>query len=220
MAGFTLKNGVPINYVEAIGLCEWIEVGFQHLLHVPARAWIYAQVLRCLRAETGASVISVYPYQIGQNSDEALGSGAFWFYRKLGFRCGLPKIEQLARTEETKIAANARYRTARRTLKRLAEAHMFYEIDLVDARTVKKDECSSLFGLATTTRRAGYQLKLSSRKPACSERSLFVRNVTLICALRHSRVCRTVRNYLPTPAMLCPARREVICALTIRPRLH
>ncbi len=28
LAGFTLKNGVPINYVEAIGLCEWIEVGF------------------------------------------------------------------------------------------------------------------------------------------------------------------------------------------------
>ena len=28
VAGFTLKNGVPINYIEAIGLCEWIEVGF------------------------------------------------------------------------------------------------------------------------------------------------------------------------------------------------
>src|SRR5580692_7826757 len=27
VAGFTLKNGVPINYIEAIGLCEWIEVG-------------------------------------------------------------------------------------------------------------------------------------------------------------------------------------------------
>ena len=33
VAGFTLKNGVPINYVEAIGLCEWIEVGF-NLLHL------------------------------------------------------------------------------------------------------------------------------------------------------------------------------------------
>jgi hypothetical protein len=28
VAGFTLKNGVPINYIEAIGLCEWMEVGF------------------------------------------------------------------------------------------------------------------------------------------------------------------------------------------------
>jgi hypothetical protein len=141
VAGFTLKNGVPINYVEAIGLCEWIEVGFNtfYTFRQGETAWIYAQALRCLRAETGASVFSVYPYQIGQNNDEALDSGAFWFYRKLGFRCGLPEIEQLARTEEKKIAANAGYRTPRRTLKRLAEAHMFYEIDSTAARAGKDD---------------------------------------------------------------------------------
>ena len=144
VAGFTLKNGVPINYVEAIGLCEWIEVGFNtfYSFRQGETAWIYAQALRCLRAETGASVISVYPYQIGQNNDEALDSGAFWFYRKLGFRCGLPEIEQLARTEEKKIAADARYRSPRRTLRRLAEAHMFYEIDSTAARTGKKDDDS------------------------------------------------------------------------------
>ena len=28
VAGFTLKNDVSINYIEAIGLCEWMEVGF------------------------------------------------------------------------------------------------------------------------------------------------------------------------------------------------
>ena len=28
VAGFSLKNGVPVNYIEAIGLCEWLEVGF------------------------------------------------------------------------------------------------------------------------------------------------------------------------------------------------
>jgi hypothetical protein len=144
VAGFTLKNGVPINYVEAIGLCEWIEVGFNtfYTFRQGETAWIYAQALRCLRAETGASVISVYPYQIGQNNDEALDSGAFWFYRKLGFRCGLPEIELLARTEEKKIAADARHRTPRRTLKRLAEAHMFYEIDSAAARTAKQDDDS------------------------------------------------------------------------------
>jgi hypothetical protein len=144
VAGFTLKNGVPINYVEAIGLCEWIEVGFNtfYTFRQGETAWIYAQALRCLRAETGASVISVYPYQIGQNNDEALDSGAFWFYRKLGFRCGLPEIEQLARTEEKKIAADTRYRSPRRTLKRLAEGHMFYEIDSAAARIANKEDDS------------------------------------------------------------------------------
>lgn len=130
VAGFTRKNGVPINYIEAIGLCEWIEVGFNtfYTYRQGETAWIYAQALRCLRAFTGATTISVYPYQIGQNNDEALDSGAFWFYRKLGFRSGSPDLEQLASREEQKIAANPQYRTPKKTLRRLAEAHVFYEL--------------------------------------------------------------------------------------------
>ena len=129
VAGFTVKNGVPINYIEAIGLCEWIEVGFNtfYTFRQGETAWIYAQALRCLSALTGARVISVYPYQIGQDNDEALESGAFWFYRKLGFRSGKPQLEELARREERKIAADPKYRTPRGILKRLAEAHVFYE---------------------------------------------------------------------------------------------
>ncbi|SPF49942.1 conserved hypothetical protein [Candidatus Sulfotelmatobacter kueseliae] len=131
VAGFTLKNGVPINYIEAIGLGEWIEVGFNtfYTYRQGETAWIYAQALRSLRALMGATTISVYPYQIGQNNDEALDSGAFWFYRKLGFRCGRADLEQLARREEQRIAADRQYRTPRKTLKSLAEAHVFYELD-------------------------------------------------------------------------------------------
>lgn len=131
VAGFTLKNGVPINYIEAIGLCEWIEVGFNtfYTYRQGETAWIYSQSLRCLCAMTGATTISVYPYQIGQNNDEAIDSGAFWFYRKLGFRSGSKSLEQLARREEHKIAANPLYRTPKKTLKRLAEAHVFYELE-------------------------------------------------------------------------------------------
>lgn len=130
VAGFTLKNGVPINYIEAIGLCEWIEVGFNtfYTYRQGETAWIYAQALRCLCALTGATTISVYPYQIGQNNDEAIDSGAFWFYRKLGFRSGNKDLENVARREERKIAANPQYRSSRKTLKRLAEAHVFDEL--------------------------------------------------------------------------------------------
>ena len=130
LAGYTLKNGVPINYIEAIGLCEWIEVGFNtfYTYRQGETAWIYAQALRCLRALTAATTISIYPYQIGQNNDEAIDSGAFWFYRKLGFRPGRSDLQQLCEKEEQKIAANAKYRTSPRTLRRLAEAHMFFEM--------------------------------------------------------------------------------------------
>jgi hypothetical protein len=136
VAGYTLKNGVPINYVEAIGLCEWMEVGFNtfYTYRQGETAWIYAQALRCICALTGATCISIYPYQIGQNNDEALDSGAFWFYRKLGFRPGRADLMKLCEGEEKKIAVNPKYRTPRRTLKRLAEAHMFYELEKINQR--------------------------------------------------------------------------------------
>jgi hypothetical protein len=130
VAGYTVKNGVPISYIEAIGLCEWIEVGFNtfYTYRQGETAWIYAQALRCLRALTNTKVVSIYPYQIGQNNDEAIDSGAFWFYRKLGFRPGRPDLQKLCEREEKRIAADPKYRTSRRTLQRLAEAHMFYEL--------------------------------------------------------------------------------------------
>ena len=130
VAGFTLKNGVPINYIEAIGLCEWIEVGFNtfYTFRNGETAWIYSQVLRCLLRHTGAKCISVYPYQIGQGNDEALESGAFWFYRKLGFRPGRPELLRLAEREEERIATDRAYKSSLRILRRLAQGHVFYEL--------------------------------------------------------------------------------------------
>jgi hypothetical protein len=129
LCGYTVKNGVPIHYFEAIGLCEWLEIGFNvfYTYRQGETAWIYAQTLRCLRALTAAQCLSIYPYQIGQDNDEAIDSGAFWFYRKLGFRSGRPDLQKLCQSEEKKIVANPKYRTPPRTLKRLAQAHMFYE---------------------------------------------------------------------------------------------
>jgi hypothetical protein len=135
VSGLTLKNGVPINYIEAIGLCEWMEVGFNtfYTFRGGEAGWIYAQVLRCLCHRMGTTCISVYPYQLGHENEEAIESGAFWFYRKLGFRPGRADLQKLAEREEQKIAAatklgKAKYRTPARTLKRLAAGHVFYEL--------------------------------------------------------------------------------------------
>jgi hypothetical protein len=130
VAGFSLKNGVPINYIEAIGLCEWLEVGFNtfYTFRDGESAWNYAQALRLLHRVLGVTCISVYPYQIGLGNEEAIESGAFWFYRKLGFRPGRPQLLQLAEREEKKIADTLGYRTPARTLRRLATGHMFLEL--------------------------------------------------------------------------------------------
>ena len=134
VAGLTLKNGVPINYIEAIGLCEWMEVGFNtfYTFRGGEAGWIYAQVLRCLCHRMGTTCVSVYPYQLGHENEEAIESGAFWFYRKLGFRPGRADLQRLAEQEEQKIAAatklgKTKYHTPARTLKRLAAGHVFYE---------------------------------------------------------------------------------------------
>ena len=130
LAGLTLKNGVPVNYVEAIGLCEWMEVGFNtfYTFRGGEAGWIYAQVLRCLCSRMGTTCISVYPYQLGHENEEAIESGAFWFYRKLGFRPGRVDLQRLAKREEARIAADSKYRTPAHTLKRLAAGHVFYEV--------------------------------------------------------------------------------------------
>ena len=130
VAGLTLKNGVPINYIEAIALCEWMEVGFNtfYTFRGGEAGWIYAQVLRCLCHLMGTTCISVYPYQLGHDNEEAIESGAFWFYRKLGFRPGRADLQRLVVREERRIAANRDYRTPPRTLKRLAAGHVFYEL--------------------------------------------------------------------------------------------
>jgi hypothetical protein len=160
LAGYTLKNGVPINYIEAIGLCEWIEVGFNtfYTYRQGETAWIYAQALRCLRALTAAKCISIYPYQIGQNNDEAIDSGAFWFYRKLGFRPGRADLQKLCEKEEEKIAANPQYRTPPRTLKRLAEAHMFYQWN--EEEVPKRISTNNVLGKGTASSRAVHSAEL------------------------------------------------------------
>ena len=139
VAGLTLKNGVPVNYVEAIGLCEWMEVGFNtfYTFRGGEAGWIYAQVLRCLCHRMGTTCISVYPYQLGHENEEAIESGAFWFYRKLGFRPGRPELQKLVEREEQKIVADPKYRTPPRTLKRLAAGHVFYDVPRND---VQKNE--------------------------------------------------------------------------------
>jgi hypothetical protein len=130
LAGMTLKNGVPINYIEAITLFEWTEIGFNtfYTFRDGETAWVYAQALRMIRQLHRVRCISVYPYQIGKDNEEAIESGAFWFYRKLGFRPGHAELARLTEAEERKIASRPGYRTSARTLRRLAGGHIFYEL--------------------------------------------------------------------------------------------
>ena len=125
------KNGVPIGYFEGLSLFERMESGFNlyYTFRDGETAWLYAQVLHVMRGLTGVSSFVLDPYQIGHENKEGIESGAFWFYRKLGFRSTRKAIQQLTEQEEIKIATRNNYRTSATTLKKLATAPMILELD-------------------------------------------------------------------------------------------
>jgi hypothetical protein len=129
-AGMTLKNGVPINYIEGISLFEWMEVGFNtfYTYREGETAWIYSKVLHLLHQVAGVTCFSVYTYQLGHENEEAIKSGAYWFYRKLGFRPGRPELLALTEREEAKMTRDAAHRTSAAALRKLAAGHVFYEL--------------------------------------------------------------------------------------------
>jgi hypothetical protein len=129
-AGMFFKNGVPVGYIECLTLFEHMEVGFNlyYTFREGETAWLYARLLRLFRELLNVTCFSVDPYQIGHHNEEAIESGAFWFYRKLGFRPANPQVVQLLQTEESKLRSNPAYRTPARTLRRLADGWMIYEI--------------------------------------------------------------------------------------------
>jgi hypothetical protein len=130
-AGFIVKNGVPVGYIEGLAFFERIEIGFNiyYTFREGESAWIFGRVLRLLNQVYGVTSFSIDPYQLGLENPEAIESGAFWFYRKLGFRPTSAAVERLLRTEESRIASDPSYRSSPQRLERLVTGNVLYEID-------------------------------------------------------------------------------------------
>jgi hypothetical protein len=128
-AGMFFKNGVPIGYIECLTLFEHMEVGFNlyYTFREGETAWLYARLLRLFHHLLSVTCFAVDPYQVGLHNEEAIESGAFWFYRKLGFRPAHPQVAKLLEREEVKLRANPASRTPAGTLRRLAAGWMIYE---------------------------------------------------------------------------------------------
>jgi hypothetical protein len=134
-AAMIFKNGVPVGYFEGLSLFERMESGFNfyYSFREGETAWIYARTLNVFRHLLNVTAFSLDPYQLGYENEEGIESGAFWFYRKLGFRPTQPTLLKLAKNEEQKIAKRASHRTAPQVLRRLAAGPMIFELE--DAKT-------------------------------------------------------------------------------------
>lgn len=152
-AAIIFKNGVPVAYFEGLSLCERMESGFNlyYTFREGETAWLYARILRLMRQLVGVTVFSIDPYQLGHENEEGIESGAFWFYRKLGFRPVKPEILKLTLAEEKKMATNPSHRTSARTLRKLAAGHMLFEMPGSETREWDRFEARNI-GLAVERR--------------------------------------------------------------------
>lgn len=125
----TLRNGIPTGYAQIDGFLGTALVHFNtfETFRGTDAAWVFARTLASARALFGSDAFAIEPYQLGRDNDEALDSGAWWFYAKLGFAPRDGQVAALAQDERTRLRNNKRRRSSRRTLQRLAAAHLFWE---------------------------------------------------------------------------------------------
>jgi hypothetical protein len=117
-----LSNGVPIGYGGVTPLFHQANTGIN--VFDPFRrgeaALLWAQMLRAFATLFGVRRFVVNAYQFGEGNAEAIHSGAFWFYYRLGFRPVVAGTRRLAAKEFSRIRRKHAYRSPAATLRALA----------------------------------------------------------------------------------------------------
>ncbi len=117
--GFTIfKNGLPVSYGGMWVFGNRTKVGFN--VFEPYRGgesgYLLCQLLRVYKQYFNISYFEVEPFQFGADNDDAIASGAFWFYYRFGFRPVDKEIFKQAELERQKIKSRKNYRSSAKTL--------------------------------------------------------------------------------------------------------
>lgn len=125
-AFLVLRNGVPVSYGGGWYLFETLEIGFNvfESFRRGESAYLCGQVLRAYRQVFPMRAVVVDRYQIGYDNDEAIRSGALYFYWRLGFRPTDVATRRLVEAERIKIGGDPRYRSPLSLLRRLARSDL------------------------------------------------------------------------------------------------
>ena len=129
--GLTLRNGVPIGYAQSdiVGRSAALSFNTFETFRGGEAAFTFARWLAALRHLFGTTSFSVEPYQLGMDNDEALASGAWWFYAKLGFEPRDAATRKLARDERARVQRRPHHRSGAALLRRLAARHLFFDLE-------------------------------------------------------------------------------------------
>lgn len=166
--GLTLRNGVPIGYLQSdiLGHCAALSFNMFETFRRGEGASIFARWLAALRHAFGATSFSIEPYQLGMDNDEAIATGAWWFYAKFGFAPRDRATARLAHDERLRQHRNAHHRSNAATLRRLAEKHLFFDLDPAHPQPMALLSMWGLYSGAALSARAG-----SNREQAIDEAS-------------------------------------------------
>jgi len=126
-----LHNGVPIGYGEAfvIGRAATMTFNLFESFRGGEAAYTLARSLAVVHQVYGAECFSFDQYQLGKGNEEAIATGAWWFYYKLGFRPLAAAARRLLRAELARMSADPRHRSSAATLRALAESHLLFDFD-------------------------------------------------------------------------------------------
>ena len=126
-----LKNGVPISYGAVTCLFHSAEVAYSIL--EPFRgvesSRIYLRTLAMVHQMFGCDTFMIVPYQLGLENDDAIKSGAWWFYQKLGFRPRDKKLLKLMQREMSAMQRRPQHRSSLAVLKQLATENLYLALN-------------------------------------------------------------------------------------------
>ncbi len=126
-----LQNGVIVGYGDLILSGRSAAVAFNtfETFRGGEAAWNLARLFAAMHHAFGTESFSLAPYQIGRDNEEAIATGAWWFYFKLGFRPRAEEARRVVGIELARAKANSAYRSDRATLKKLAAWTLYLELD-------------------------------------------------------------------------------------------
>jgi hypothetical protein len=126
-----LCNGVPVGYGTHTMLMGSSEIAYTifDTFRSGESAVMFARALALARQLFGIDCFSLHPYQIGYNNEDAVRSGAWWFYQKMGFRPLEDDLLRIMRREVRRQQANDAYRSSPSTLRQLADSGLYLYLD-------------------------------------------------------------------------------------------
>ena len=118
--------GVPVAYGGVSPLVGQANTGI-HMFEAfrgSEAAYLWAACLRAFATLFGVGRFVVNPIQVGEDNEEAIASGALWFYWRLGFRPVDRALRTVAMREWRRLQAGTGRRTPPSLLRRLATADL------------------------------------------------------------------------------------------------